>query len=244
MRTRDQNILISGGSRGLGLHLAEGFLAAGNRVATFARSRTPAMDRLEQEHAGCFYFEPLDAVDQPAVRTFVSTVDQRFGSIDALVNNAAIGQDELLLHTPADRIAQIIAVNLTAPINLTRLVLKRMLLQPDHGSVINITSICGSRGYAGLAVYAATKGAMEAFTRAMARELGEAGVTFNSIAPGFFTSEMSSVLLPQQIDAIRRRTPSGELATEENVLAVADLLLSRETNINGQTIAIDGGITI
>ena len=244
MRTRDQNILISGGSRGLGLHLAEGFLAAGNRVATFARSRTPAVDRLADRYAGCFCFEALDAVDQPAVQAFVSSVHERFGSIDALVNNAAIGQDELLLHMPAERIAQIIAVNLTAPICLTRLVLKRMLLQHTRGSVVNITSVCGSRGYAGLAVYAASKGAMEAFTRAMARELGEGGVAFNSIAPGFFTSEMSSVLLPQQIEAIRRRTPSGQLATEEHVLAVADLLLSRETNINGQTIAVDGGITI
>jgi 3-oxoacyl-[acyl-carrier protein] reductase len=85
---------------------------------------------------------------------------------------------------------------------------------------------------------------MEAFTRAMAREMADAGVAINSIAPGFFLSEMSSVLLPQQMETIRRRTPSGELATEENVLAVADLLLSRETNINGQTIAVDGGITI
>ena len=244
MRTRDQVILISGGSRGLGLHLAQGFLAAGNRVATFARSRTPAVDRLEQEHAGCFCFKALDAVDEDAQRSFVSAVQRRFGAIDALINNAAIGQDELLVHTPAEHIAQIIAVNLTAPILLTRLVLKHMLLQPGRGSVINITSICGSRGYAGLAVYAATKGALEAFTRAMAREAGAGGVAFNSIAPGFFLSEMSSVLLPEQMDAIRRRTPNGELTTEEHVLAVADLLLSRQTNIHGQTIAIDGGITI
>ena len=244
MRTQGLNILISGGSRGLGLHLAEGFLAAGNRVATFARSRTADMERLAAEFPGCFYFDALDAVDQAAVQAFVVSVHGQFGSIDALINNAAIGQDELLLHTPAERIQQIIEVNLTAPVLLSRLVLKKMLLQPDRGSVLNITSICGSRGYAGLAVYAATKGGLEAFTRAMAREMGEAGIAVNCIAPGFFVSEMSSVLLPQQIDAIRRRTPSGELATEADVLAVADLLLSRETNVNGQTIAVDGGITI
>jgi 3-oxoacyl-[acyl-carrier protein] reductase len=78
----------------------------------------------------------------------------------------------------------------------------------------------------------------------MARELGEAGILFNSIAPGFFASEMSSVLLPEQMETIRRRTPTGQLTNEENVFAVADLLLSRETNMQGQTIMVDGGITI
>jgi 3-oxoacyl-[acyl-carrier protein] reductase len=78
----------------------------------------------------------------------------------------------------------------------------------------------------------------------MARELGEAGIPFNSVAPGFFASEMSSVLLPEQMETIRRRTPSGDLTNEVNVFAVVDLLLSRETNIDGQTITVDGGISI
>lgn len=243
MRTRGQNIVISGGSRGLGLGLVEGFLDGGNKVATFARSETPAMVRLREIHGDAFHFEPLDATDQKAVQSFVLTVHQRFGSLDALINNAAIGQDELLVHTTPERIAEIIRVNITAPILLTRLMAKQMLLQ-HGGSVVNITSICGSRGYAGLAVYSASKGALDAFTRSMARELSEAGILFNSIAPGFFASEMSSVLLPEQRETILRRTPSSQLTDEEDVLAVADLLLSREANVNGQTIMVDGGITI
>jgi 3-oxoacyl-[acyl-carrier protein] reductase len=243
-RTKDQTILVSGGSRGLGLHLVEGFLQAGNKVASFARSETPAVQRLRTDCADRFYFEPLDALNQEGVQSFVKTVDARFGRIDALVNNAAVGQDELLVHTSPARIAQILNINITAPILLTRLVARRMLLQGHGGRILNITSICASRGYAGLAVYAASKGALDAFTRSMARELGEAGITFNSIAPGFFASEMSSVLLPQQMEAIRNRTPTGRLTNEDHVLAVADLLLSRETNINGQTIVVDGGISV
>ena len=244
MRTQDRTIVISGGSRGLGLFLTEAFLKGGNKVATFARSRSEAMDRLEGMYDDCFYFEQLDAVNGAQVRGFVGEVAGRFGSIDALINNAAVGQDELLVHTSEERIAEIIGINVVAPIRLSRLVLKKMLLQPSRGCVVTITSICGSRGYAGLAVYAATKGAMDAFTRSMARELGEAGIQVNSIAPGFFRSEMSSVLLPQQMETILRRTPSGRLTTEDDVLAAADLLVSREANINGQTITIDGGITI
>jgi 3-oxoacyl-[acyl-carrier protein] reductase len=244
MRTRDKAILISGGSRGLGLHLVTAFLEAGNQVATFARSGTDAVEALRREYPDRFLFEALDACDQDGVRAFVRTTAKRFGRIDALVNNAAIGQDELLAHTGVDKISRIIEVNITAPILLTRLVVKRMLLQPERGSIVNVTSICGSRGYAGLAVYAASKGALDAFTRAMAREVGEAGIRVNSIAPGFFASEMSSVLLPEQMDVIRRRTPTGQLSSETDVFAAADLLLSRSANIHGQTIMVDGGITI
>jgi 3-oxoacyl-[acyl-carrier protein] reductase len=244
VKTEGQNILVSGGSRGLGLYLVEGFLKSGNKVATFARSATEAMGRLRSEYGDSFLFEAVDATDQPAVQAFVSTMNDRFGSVDALVNNAAVGQDELLMHTSPERIAEIVAINITAPILLTRLAVRRMLLQPNRGAVVNITSICGSRGYAGLSVYASSKGALDAFTRSMARELGEAGIPFNSVAPGFFASEMSSVLLPEQMDTIRRRTPSGDLTNEANVFAVVDMLLSRETNIDGQTITVDGGISI
>ena len=244
MRTTGRTLLISGGSRGLGLFMVQEFLRAGNNVASFARSETEAVRGLRDMYAERFHFEPIHAVDRAGLRTFVAGVAQQFGVIDALINNAAMGQDELLVHTAEERIAQIVEVNITAPILLTRLVLKRMLLQPHKGSVVSISSICGSRGYAGLSVYAASKGALDAFTRAMARELGEAGVRFNSIAPGFFESRMSSVLSPNEMETIRRRTPTGELSNLAQVVAVADLLLSGETNVNGQTIFVDGGITI
>ncbi|MBX9740480.1 MAG: SDR family oxidoreductase [Beijerinckiaceae bacterium] len=244
MYMRGKNILLSGGSRGLGLHLVERFLEGGNRVATFARSPTAAMTSLSERYGAAFHFEALDGVDEPRVKAMVRRVCDLFGTIDGLVNNAAIGQDELLVHTPPERIQQILAVNIAAPILLTRLVLKRMLIQEDHGSIVNITSICGSRGYAGLGAYAASKGALEAFTRAIAREVGEAGVRINNVAPGFFASEMSSVLLPEQMDVIRRRTPTGVLSNEQDVFVAVDLLLSRTANIQGQTVTVDGGITI
>ena len=233
-------LLISGGSRGLGLAIATAYLERGATVATFARHRTAAMDTLEAGHRGRFLFAGLDAVDAAAVDAFVATVHGRFGRIDFLVNNAAVGQDHLLAHMPPDLVRRIVEINVVAPILLTRAVVRRMLLQ-DGGRIVSISSICGSRGYQGLTVYSATKGAMDAFTRSLARELGGRDILVNSLAPGFFASEMSSVLAPDQLEAIRRRTPTGQLVSEEDLLPALDSLLLGPGVVTGQTLYVDGG---
>lgn len=242
MHTTDQSIIVSGGSRGLGLHLCERLLGADNKVATFARSHTPAMDRLADEHGDSFYFTPLDAVDAPGVARFVGEVADRFGAVNSVVNNAAIGQDQLLMHTDIDTIRGIVDVNIVGPTILTRAAIKHMMLQ-GGGNICNISSICGSRGYAGLSVYAGSKGYLDAMMRALAREVGEAGIFVNCVAPGFFESEMSSVLRPEQLNTIKRRTPSGSLSNDENIFKVVDLVISGTTNMQGQVVFVDGGIT-
>ena len=105
MHTSEQNIIVSGGSRGLGLHLVSQLLENGNKVATFARSRTPEMAELEAKYGDGFHFESVDAVDADKVNAFVATVCTKFGGrLDSVVNNAAIGQDQLLMHTDLDTI--------------------------------------------------------------------------------------------------------------------------------------------
>lgn len=243
MHTKEQSIIVSGGSRGLGLHLVERLLENGNRVATFARSRTPAMDDLSARYGEKFLFESLDATDTEGVGSFVARVCDRFGgTLDSVVNNAAIGQDQLLMHTDPATIRQIVDINIVGPTLLTRAAIKRMLLQ-GHGNICSISSICGSRGYAGLSVYAGSKGYLDAMTRALAREVGEAGIFVNCVAPGFFESEMSSVLRPEQLETIKRRTPSGALSNDENIFKVVDLVISGTTNMQGQVVFVDGGIT-
>jgi 3-oxoacyl-[acyl-carrier protein] reductase len=242
MHTTDQSIIVSGGSRGLGLHLVRRLLENGNRVATFARSRTPAMDELAEEHGAYFHFSELDAIDAQGVVQFVADVAKAYGRIDSVVNNAAIGQDQLLMHTDVDTIRRIVDINVVGPTLLTRAAIKRMLVQ-GSGNICNISSICGSRGYAGLSVYAGSKGYLDAMMRALAREVGEAGIFVNCVAPGFFESEMSSVLLPEQLATIKRRTPSGSLSNDENIFKVVDLVISGTTNMQGQVIFVDGGIT-
>lgn len=232
-------VLISGASRGLGLAMVSDLLERGLKVAAFARTVTPELSALAERHPGASLFGSVDITDERVCQDFVRQVEAKLGVVDALVNNAAIGQDSLHVHTPADRIAAIIETNLTAPLVLTRFVLRRLLGKGRRGRLVNITSICGQRGYPGLVAYSATKGGLDAATRSLAREFS-GRVLANAVAPGFFASEMSAVLGQTQLDAILRRTPSGRLTTPEDVLPVVRMLLLEETNINGQSIVIDG----
>tara|TARA_B100000902_G_scaffold384778_1_gene425343 strand:+ start:5764 stop:6489 length:726 start_codon:yes stop_codon:yes gene_type:complete len=236
-------VVLSGGSRGLGLHLVEHLLSKGCTICTFARNSTSDVERLEETHKGSFMFRKLDSRDIDGTKQYIRDIVERFGRIDGLVNNAAIGQDHLLVHMAEDIVRDILDINLFSPIMLSKEVAKQMMLQDDGGRIISISSICGTRGYPGLTIYSATKAALDSFSRSFAREVGERGILVNTLSPGFFESEMSSVLLPEQINTIKRRTPTKHMTTEENITPVLDLLLLEDTNITGESILIDGGIS-
>ena len=218
-------------------------LDQGVKVAAFARTVTPELEALAERFPEATHFGSVDITDDKACQEFVKEVEAKLGVIDGLVNNAAIGQDSLHVHTSAVRIEQIITTNLTAPLVLTRYVLRRLLGKGRKGRLVNITSICGQRGYPGLVAYSATKGGMDAATRSLAREFS-GRVLANAVAPGFFASEMSAVLGSTQLDQILRRTPSGHMTTPEDVVPVVRMLLLDDTNINGQAIVIDGAGSI
>ena len=236
-------VLVSGGSRGLGLAIVTDLLAAGVKVAAFARTVTPELSALGEKYPDRLYSGSVDVNDSAATQAFVKAVEGALGPIDALVNNAAIGQDSLHVHTSAEHLAEIIQTNLTAPLVLTRFVLRRMLAKGLKGRIVNITSICAQRGYPGLVAYSATKGGMDAATRSLARELG-GRILANAIAPGFFASEMSAVLGQTQLDQITRRTPTGRLTEPEDVLPLVRMLLLDNTNLNGQVLVVDGAASI
>lgn len=236
-------VLVSGGSRGLGLAIVEDLLAHGVRVAAFARTVTPELAKLADQHPDRVHTGSVDLTDAKAGQDFVKEVETRLGPIDGIVNNAAVGQDSLHVHTAPEQIARIIETNLTAPLVLTRFVLRRMLAKGLRGRIVNVTSICGQRGFPGLVAYSATKGGMDAATRSLARELG-GRVLANAVAPGFFASEMSAVLGQTQLDQIVRRTPTGHLTEPEQVVPVVRMLLLDDTNINGQVVVIDGAASI
>ncbi len=236
-------VLVSGASRGLGLAIVSGLLERGVNVAAVARSVSPGLQELADAHPDRCHVGGVDLTDTAACTAFLKEVEQRLGVVDGLVNNAAIGQDSLHVHTSAERIEQIIGTNLTAPLLLTRLMLRRAMAKGVRSRVVNVTSICGQRGYPGLVAYSATKGGMDAATRSLAREFtGRALV--NSVAPGFFDSEMSAVLGQTQLDQILRRTPSGRLTTADDVVPVVLMLLLEHTNINGQSLVVDGAGSI
>ncbi len=232
-------VLVSGGSRGLGLAFVNDLIDQGVKVAAFARTVTPELTALAEKYPDQVHVGGFDINDEKAGQAFVKEVEAKLGPIDGIINNAAVGQDSLHVHTSSDQIAHIIQTNLTAPLVLTRFVLRRMMAKGLKGRIVNITSICAQRGFPGLVAYSATKGGMDAATRSLARELG-GRVLANSVAPGFFASEMSAVLGQTQLDQIVRRTPTGHLTEPEEVVPVVRMLLLDQTNINGQAIVIDG----
>lgn len=235
--------VVSGGSRGLGLAVARLLLGRGVAVATFARSGTDAVARLGERASGRLRFAECDVSDAPSVAAFMDGVEEALGVPTLLINNAGIGQDHLLSHLPDDRLRAILDVNFYGATVLTRRFVQGLLLAGRKGRIVNVSSVCGSHGFPGLSAYSGTKAALEAMTRALARELGPRGITVNAVAPGFFESEMSAVLAPHQVESIRRRTPLGRLVTEEDVLPVIELLAFGPEGVNGQVITVDGGLT-
>ena len=236
-------VLVSGGSRGLGLAIVSDLVGNGVKVAAFARSVTALLSALAVKYPDQVHVGSVDVIDAMATQAFVKEVEEKLGPIDGLVNNAAIGQDSLHVHTSADQLAHIIQTNLTSPLVLTRFVLRRLLAKSLKGRIVNITSICAQRGFPGLVAYSATKGGMDSATRSLARELG-GRVLANSVAPGFFASDMSAVLGQTQLDQIVRRTPTGHLTEPDEVVPVVRMLLLDNTNINGQVLVLDGAASI
>ncbi len=223
--------------------MATDLVSRGVKVAAFARTVTPELAELASRHPNDVAVGSVDITDQGAVAAFMKQAATQLGPLDGLVNNAAVGQDSLLLHTSPDTVGAIISTNLTATLLVTRTFLRQAMAKGIRTRIVMVTSVCAQRGYSGLTVYAATKGALEAAARTLAREMhGRALV--NCVAPGFFASEMSSVLGTEELSTITRRTPTGVLVEPENISPVVQMLLCEDTNINGAVLAVDGGSTI
>ena len=232
---------VSGGSRGLGLEICRELLSMGYFVSTFARSNTEEVRLLGLAYPNQFLFSEIDITNQDVVEKFVAEAEKKLGMINGLVNNAAIGQDDLLVHMDPRKIENIVAVNILGTVNLTKAIVKKMLMG-DGGKIIFISSICSSKGYPGLSIYSGSKGFMDAFSRSLVVELKRSSISINSISPGFFASETSSVLSQEQLDQIKSNTPSGKLTEIADVIATLKYLICAE-NTNGANIIIDGGAT-
>jgi 3-oxoacyl-[acyl-carrier protein] reductase len=168
---------------------------------------------------------------------------RRFGRLDALVSNAGVGLDGLLTLTRPSDITQTLAVNLEGPLHLTRAAAKIMLSRRS-GTILYVSSVNALRGHSGVSVYSATKAALDGLCRSLARELGPSGIRVNSLAPGYFDSELTAEITAEQRERILRRTPLGRLASLEDLLGAIRFLLSNESAfVTGQTLVVDGGLT-
>lgn len=235
--------IVSGGSRGLGLALVESLLARGDRVATFSRSGSPALDALATAHGDRLLASRLDAADAAGIRAFVDTSAARFGRIDHCIANAAIAHEGVLATMRDDEIDEMLAVNLKGSIVLVRECVRQMLAtRGEDRSITLVSSVVAARGSPGLAVYAATKAAVEGFAVSLARELGPRGIRVNALAPGFLQTDLSAPLSPENRRRIARRTALGRLGTPTDVVGAAAFLASPAASfLTAQRFAVDGG---
>ncbi|AFT71000.1 3-oxoacyl-(Acyl-carrier-protein) reductase [Alloalcanivorax dieselolei B5] len=233
--------LVTGASRGIGKAIARNLVDAGFFVVGTATSENGAKaiaDTLAENGDGAV----LNVSDDASVETAIKAIVEKHGAPLVLVNNAGITRDNLMLRMKSDEWMDVINTNLNSLYRVTKACIKGMT-KARWGRVINISSVVGTMGNAGQANYAAAKGGVEGFTRALARELGSRNITVNSVAPGFIQTDMTDVLPEAQRDALLREIPLGRLGSPDEVAsAVAWLAGDGGGYVTGTTVHVNGGM--
>ena len=236
-------LVVTGSSKGLGLAICQRLLKENYKVVGVARSKSEEFQALENGYTEQLFFKQYDFNNVKDIHDLVKSITKECGNIYGLVNNAALGHDGVLGTMHESQISELIRVNIEAPILLTKYASRSMLMKL-RGRVINISSIIASTGFNGLSVYGATKASLNGFTRSLARELGKARITVNSVAPGYMETAMTAGLQGEKLQSIKRRSPLGHLATVEDVAGTVVYLLGDDAkNITGTTITVDAGTT-
>jgi 3-oxoacyl-[acyl-carrier protein] reductase len=227
-------VLVTGGSRGIGLATARAFAEAGDQVAVTLRSGESPDSRLLAVHA--------DVTDEPSVTAAVAAAEQAHGPIEVLVANAGITRDTLLLRMSDDDWRDVIDTNLTGSFRVVRKVARGMLRQ-RRGRIVLVSSVVALSGSAGQVNYAASKAGLVGLARSLARELGSRSITVNVVAPGFVETDMTAVLDDETTATYRGQIPLGRFATADEVAGVVRWLASDEAAyVTGAVIPVDGGL--
>ena len=226
-------VLITGGSRGIGLACAQRFAALGDKVAVTYNSSPPPSE---------FFGVKCDVTDTAQVDAAFKAVEEHFGPVEILVSNAGITKDTLLLRMSEADFSSVVDANLTAAFRVVKRATQGML-KARRGRIILMSSVVGLLGSAGQANYAASKAGLVGFARSLARELGSRSITVNVVAPGPVATDMTAALSEDRLKELTSAVPLNRVATPDEIAGVVAFLASADGGyITGAVIPVDGGL--
>jgi 3-oxoacyl-[acyl-carrier protein] reductase len=245
-----RNVVVTGGSRGIGLGIARRLIETGFHAIAIARKESNELasaieetKRTRSEGSGSLHFFPFDLAEIEGISDLVKKLRKDFGPIYGLVNNAGISAEGTLALMHNSQIEQLVRLNTLSPMVMTKYAVRSMMAD-GGGRIVNIASIVASTGYSGLSVYSATKASLIGFTRSLAREVGRMGVNVNAVAPGFVDTDMTHTLTDEHREQIVRRSALRRLVDIDDVANAVEFLLSDGAkNITGTVLTVDAGNT-
>ena len=247
MIERGRVALVTGGGRGIGRALAVRLAEEGANLAISYRSNDAAAGEVAEKVRGAGVEIELfkgDVSSPEDVEALFNGVSDTFGRVDILVNNAGITRDNLMMRMKEEEFDDVLRTNLKGTYLCTRAALRPMV-RARWGRIVNVSSVVGLVGNAGQANYAASKAGIIGFTKSVAREVAQRGITVNAVAPGYVETELTGSLPEKVKEQIREQVPAGRFGEPEEVAEVIAFLVGEEAGyVTGQTIAVDGGMTM
>ncbi len=239
-----QTAIVTGASRGIGKAIALGLAAAGAKVACVARNADKLQETVDEiaTAGGTAEVHTCDVTDSEAVSQLIEGLNEKWGQIDIVVNNAGITKDTLIPRMSDEYWDTVIATNLRSVFLFTRAA-SLVMMRKRFGRIINISSVSGLIGNPGQSNYSASKAGIIGFTRTVAKELASRKITVNAICPGFISSDMTDALGPAVLDEVKKRVPAKRLGEAREVAdAVLYLASDSAAYITGQVLTLDGGL--
>ena len=239
---KDKVILVTGANRGIGLNIIQRLNNDGYTVIGTSRTDDGANIISQEINSNGGKGLKMDVTNQDSINSAIKNIQDEYGALYGLVNNAGITNDNLLMRMTEEQWLSVIETNLTSIYRVTKSIIKDMM-KAREGRIVNIGSIVGMMGNAGQSNYSASKSGLLGFTKSLARELSSRNINVNSISPGFIDTDMTKALTSDQIDNLSKNIPLGRIAESSEVSSVVSFLLSDDSSyITGENINVNGGL--
>jgi len=239
---KDKVILVTGANRGIGLNIIQRLNKDGYIVIGTSRTDDGANIISQEINSNGGKGLKMDVTNQESINSAIKSIQDEYGALYGLVNNAGITNDNLLMRMTEEQWLSVIETNLTSIYRVTKSIVKDMM-KAREGRIVNIGSIVGMMGNAGQSNYSASKSGLLGFTKSLARELSSRNINVNSISPGFIDTDMTKALSDDQIDNLSKNIPLGRIAESSEVSSVVSFLLSDDSSyITGENINVNGGL--